>query len=88
MKYRIRVLDDAGRVASTEFVVADSIAEADALFDGRTLVEPMVPCAGCGAEMGQTDPRTARYPDGRPVHPDPDRAYDGIRCLSCGPAPR
>ena len=85
MKFRIRLIND-NHIDDTVFVAANSFedAEAQAPEAERYLAEPMVPCAGCGREMGQNDPRTARYPDGRPVYDDPMHAYDGIMCLDCG----
>lgn len=85
MTYRLRLINN-NHVDDTVFVEAGSIAEAEgkAPEAERVLVEPMVPCAVCGEEMGQTDPRTAHYPDGSPVYADPDHAYDGIRHIGCG----
>jgi hypothetical protein len=85
-KLRVRLVNDH-HVDETVFVEASSFEEAEAKAGEAEsyLVEPMVPCAGCGTEMGQTDPRTSRYPDGSPVHDDPWNAYKGIRCMSCGP---
>jgi hypothetical protein len=90
MKFRVHVIE-GGRVRDTVHLEADCLdaaefgAEQEVGAGERYLVEPIVACAGCGAEMQQMDPRSARYADGTPVHPDPERAYEGIRCLACGP---
>jgi hypothetical protein len=84
-KVRVRLIND-GRVTDTVFMEAESFSDAEeqAPDAERYLVEPMPSCEGCGREMGQTDPRTARYPDGTPVYDDPWNAYKGIKCVSCG----
>jgi hypothetical protein len=86
-KLRVRLVNEH-HVDETVFVEAASFEEAEAKAGEAEsyLVEPMIACAGCGREMGQTDPRTSRYSDGSPVHSDPWNAYEGIRCIACGPA--
>lgn len=90
MKFRVHNIVD-NRVSSTALVEADTFEAAEAEAGGeadRHLVEPIPACAGCGMDLVQPDPRTAKYANGEPVYPDPLRAFDGIRCLACGPAPK